>query len=170
MNAEDLKILEIGEFTLFKRAMPAQTTFVFTGQNRRRAEGLECRMFGPAVLARLVTALRGGAYDLVVCFPPGKPLWDPRRSTLTNLKRLLLRCARFRTLGAYVLRCPMSVPVAVVDASDASVIPAHRAALADKDRLRTMAGAGREHVLRHHTHQKLCEYILETCLEDGPLL
>lgn len=38
-----------------------------------------------------------------------------------------------------------------------------RAALADKERLRTMAEAGREHVLRNHTPKAICEYILTKC-------
>ena len=37
-----------------------------------------------------------------------------------------------------------------------------RAALAERDRLPTMAAAAREHVLRHHSHEALCRYILDT--------
>lgn len=39
-------------------------------------------------------------------------------------------------------------------------------ALADKRRLVTMAEAAREHVLRHHTVERLCEHVVATCL--GP--
>ena len=38
------------------------------------------------------------------------------------------------------------------------------AALADRARLGAMAAAGRAHVLRHHTAERLCEHIVETCL------
>ena len=38
------------------------------------------------------------------------------------------------------------------------------AALADKARLVTMATAAREHVLRYHTVERLCEHIVATCL------
>ena len=38
-----------------------------------------------------------------------------------------------------------------------------KAALADKSKLRTMAEAGREHVLRHQTPTAICEYILRQC-------
>ncbi len=38
-----------------------------------------------------------------------------------------------------------------------------KAALADKEKLRTMAEAGREHVLRHQTPTAICEYILQEC-------
>lgn len=40
-----------------------------------------------------------------------------------------------------------------------------KAALADKEKLRTMAEAGREHVLRHHTHKAICEYILQRTVD-----
>lgn len=43
-----------------------------------------------------------------------------------------------------------------------------RAALADRERLVRMAQAARAHVLAHHTHARLCDYILESCLEGGP--
>lgn len=42
-----------------------------------------------------------------------------------------------------------------------------RAALADRSRLTRMATAAREHVLAHHTHARLCDYILESCLGGG---
>lgn len=38
-----------------------------------------------------------------------------------------------------------------------------KAALADKEKLRRMAEAGREHVLRHQTPKAICEYILTKC-------
>lgn len=42
-------------------------------------------------------------------------------------------------------------------------------ALGDKERLRVMAQAAREHVLRYHTHRRLCEYVIETTVrKDGP--
>jgi hypothetical protein len=43
-----------------------------------------------------------------------------------------------------------------------------RAALADKEKLRAMAAAGREHVLRHHTHRAICEYILRRTIGTPP--
>jgi hypothetical protein len=45
--------------------------------------------------------------------------------------------------------------------SGGNLAAAVKAALADKDKLRAMAEAGREHVLRHHTHRNICEYILQ---------
>lgn len=37
-----------------------------------------------------------------------------------------------------------------------------RLAMKHPERLRRMAAAGRRHVLRHHTHPRLCEYIVKT--------
>lgn len=42
------------------------------------------------------------------------------------------------------------------------------AALADKPRLTRMAAAARVHVLRHHTVERLCEYVVATCLGAAP--
>ena len=39
----ELKILEVGEFSLFKRNLPDRTTLIFTGQNPARAADLDCR-------------------------------------------------------------------------------------------------------------------------------
>jgi len=39
-----------------------------------------------------------------------------------------------------------------------------RRALVDRDQLRTMAAAGQEHVLRHHTFKAICRYVIETTL------
>jgi hypothetical protein len=40
-----------------------------------------------------------------------------------------------------------------------------KAALAGKEKLRTMAEAGREYVLRFHTHRAICEYILQRTVD-----
>lgn len=42
-----------------------------------------------------------------------------------------------------------------------------RQALVDRDRLRTMAAAGRDHVLRHHTFEAICRYVIETTLNPA---
>jgi len=42
-------------------------------------------------------------------------------------------------------------------------------ALGDKARLSAMAQAARAHVLAHHTHRRLCEYVLETVLANARL-
>jgi len=40
-------------------------------------------------------------------------------------------------------------------------------ALADKDRLRTMAQAGQTHVMAHHTPESLARYVIETTLDSS---
>jgi hypothetical protein len=40
--------------------------------------------------------------------------------------------------------------------------------LADKPRLIRMAAAARDHVLRHHTAERLCEHVLATCFGTAP--
>ena len=65
-----LRILEVGEFSLFKRTMPDQTTLIFTGANPRSIEGLDHRPFGPAVLPGLLRSLKRGEWDVVACFAP----------------------------------------------------------------------------------------------------
>jgi len=43
-----------------------------------------------------------------------------------------------------------------------------RAALADRARLGAIAAAGRAHVLRHHTLERLCEHVARACLGPAP--
>jgi glycosyltransferase involved in cell wall biosynthesis len=47
------------------------------------------------------------------------------------------------------------------------LVRAARTALKEPDRLRRMAAAGRRHVLRHHTHERICEYIVKISLPGG---
>jgi len=48
------------------------------------------------------------------------------------------------------------------------LVRAVRAALRNPDRLRRMAVAGRRHVLRHHIHSRLCDYVVATSLRGTP--
>ena len=132
MNIENLKILELGEFALFKRTLPQQTTLVFTGMNRRSVAGVEHRAFRPTLLPWLITALRRGEHDLVVCYAPENPLWDRRAPLPQNLQRLLVRLLKIRSLGTYVLRIPTRIPKAVLDCNDACVIRAHNFPLLER--------------------------------------
>jgi hypothetical protein len=58
------------------------------------------------------------------------------------------------------------------DVEDDGLSRAVRAALATPDRLTQMANAARAHVLRHHTHEAICRYVVDTCrgtgLQPGP--
>src|SRR5215831_11839043 len=117
-----LRILEVGEFSLFKRTMPDQTTLVFTGANPRGIEGLDHRPFGPTLLPGLLRSLRRGEWDVVVCFAPARPLIDCRcgpGGLLAALSRVLFR---FRTLGTYAMRSCHPVPLVVLDYNDMQTV------------------------------------------------
>ncbi len=119
-----LKILEIGEFSLLKRNLPDQTTLVFTGDNPRNVRGLEHRPFSPAMLPSLLRSLRRGEWDVVLCYPPARALWDRRQGAPRAAAALLRRLASFRTLGAYVLKARPASPLVVLDYNDEATIPA----------------------------------------------
>ena len=84
LEQKPLRILEIGEFCLFKRNRPRETTFVFTGDNPRHLADGEFTPFGPAMLPRMLRSLKRGDWDIVFCFPRPRPLLDPRRSSPTS--------------------------------------------------------------------------------------
>jgi hypothetical protein len=52
--------------------------------------------------------------------------------------------------------------------SGAGLAAVVKAALSDKEKLRTMAEAGREQVLRYHTHRRICGYILQQTIGTPP--
>ncbi len=128
----ELKILEIGEFSLFKRTLPDQTTLVFTGQNPARVSDIDHRQFSPALLPRLQRELSGGAFDIVICHAPVRPLWDRRHGFAIALKSLLRRLARPQTLGVAMVKPPSGIPLVMVDMNDEPSIPAHNLPLLDR--------------------------------------
>jgi glycosyl transferase family 1 len=116
-----LRFLEIGEFSLIKRCIPEQTTFIFTGANPRRLSDIAFQSFSPTKAIELLRGLRGHAWDLVFCFPPALPLWDRRRGVAglpSTLARLIFR---FRALGTYVARYS-HIPVVVLDYNDTASV------------------------------------------------
>ena len=118
-----LRILEIGEDSLFKRSMPEETTLIFTGASRRSVEGLEYRSFGPTMVPGLLRSLKRGEWDIVFCFPPARPVLDTRRAIFglpAALSRVLFR---FRTLGTYVARTRYPIPLVVLDLNDMITVP-----------------------------------------------
>jgi hypothetical protein len=117
------RILEIGEFSLFKRNLPAQTTFVFTGDNPARVRDLEHAPFGPAMAPGLLRALRRGAFDVVFAHPPARPAWDRSRGLPHAAAGLLRRLVRWRSFGTALLRARPAAAFAVLDFHDASTIP-----------------------------------------------
>jgi hypothetical protein len=127
-----LRILEIGEFSLFKVAMPQDTTFVFTGVNRRAADHIEHEPFGPAMLPGLLRSLRRGEWDIVVCFPPARPLLDCRRNVAGLAVALYRLLFRFRTLGTYFAQARARVPLVVLDYNDMQTVPRSALKLLDR--------------------------------------
>jgi hypothetical protein len=127
-----LRILEIGEFCLFKRSMPKETTFVFTGSNPRRMADVEHTPFGPAVLPRILRSLKRGDWDIVFCFPPPRPLLDTRR-VFSGLPAAITRALfRFRTLGTYLASSRYPTPLVVLDYNDMSTVPRSALKLLDR--------------------------------------
>jgi hypothetical protein len=126
-----VRILEIGEFSLFKRNLPGQTILVFTGDNPDRLGGLDHRRFSPAMLPGLLRSLRRGDWDVVFCYPPARPLWDRRLGAPRATAGMLHRLARFHTLGVCVLKARFGSPLAVLDYDDETTIPAAALRLLD---------------------------------------
>jgi len=130
--ADELKILEVGEFSLFKRNLPDRTTLIFTGQNPTRVADIDCRVFSPALLPWLGRALSRAEWDIVFCYAPVRPLWDRKHGLAVASKALLRRLARPRTLGTAMLRLPASMPMVMLDLNDETLVPAHNLPLLDR--------------------------------------
>ena len=132
LEQKPLRILEIGEFCLFKRSRPRETTFVFTGDNPRHLADVEYTPFGPAVLPRMLRSLKRGDWDIVFCFPHPRPLLDPRR-VFAGLPAALARALfRFRTLGTYMASSRYPTPLVVLDYNDLSTVPRSALKLLDR--------------------------------------
>jgi len=124
VNAIDpgLRILEIGEFSLFKKCVPEQTTFIFTGANPRLLPKVAHRVFSPAVLFEVLQGLRRRDWDLLFCYAPALPLWDCRRGASGALSMLARLIFRFRSLGTYLARSA-GIPLVVLDFNDTLSVP-----------------------------------------------
>ena len=132
LEQKPLRILEIGEFCLFKRNRPRETTFVFTGDNPRHLADVEYTPFGPAMLPRMLRSLKRGDWDIVFCFPRPRPLLDPRR-VFAGLPAALARALfRFRTLGTYMASSRYPTPLVVLDYNDPSTVPRSALKLLDR--------------------------------------
>jgi len=127
----NLRILEIGEFCLFKRNLPDRTTLIFTGHNRETVRGLDCQMFHPGLWWDLRHRLMKGEWDVVMCYPPARPLWDFRTGLSGALRHLFRAIARLRTLGTYVLRGVQIPRLVILDYNDEATIPAAAIPLLD---------------------------------------
>lgn len=126
------RILEIGQFCLLKRSLPAQTTMIFTGDDVTAVSGLDCRIFAPRLLPRLMRALAGGRWDLVFCHVPPRPVWDRGYGLRHAVPELWRRLRRPRTLGTRALRGRIAAPLVLLDFNDEPGIPAHALGLLDR--------------------------------------
>jgi hypothetical protein len=127
-----LRILEIGEFSLFKRSMPRETTYICTNANRGAANDLDHTNFGPGLLPGLLRSLRNREWDVVVCFPPARPLFDSRRGVAGLFVALYRILFRFRTLGTYAAQWRSPVPLVIVDYNDMPMVPRSALKLLDR--------------------------------------
>ncbi len=115
-----MKILEVGQFRLFKRVLPEQTTHLYTGEDADEGEAFHWNR-----AADYVRGLCVGRWDLMVYFPPVNPLYDARHGHLRALLGLRRRLARVRPLGNLLVRVPSPVPLVVLDFNDEPTVPGH---------------------------------------------
>jgi hypothetical protein len=131
-NPKALRILEIGEFCLFKKIMPEETTFVFTGNDPHRLADIEHVSFGPTTLPRILRSLKRGDWDIVFCFPHPRPLLDPRR-IFGGIPAALARALfRFRSLGTYAANLRYPAALVVLDYNDMLTVPRSALKLLDR--------------------------------------
>jgi hypothetical protein len=127
-----VRILEIGEFCLFKTGMPKETTFIFTGTNRRAATGIEHLPFGPLMLPGLLRSLKKGEWDVAFCYPPARPVLDGRRGIVGLAAALSRVLFQFRALGTYAMRTRSPTPLVVLDYNDMPTVPRSALKLLDR--------------------------------------
>jgi hypothetical protein len=127
-----LKILEIGQFCLFKRVLPENTTLIFTGEDWAEVDGFDHKVFDLTLLAWLRRSLAAGAWDIVFCHAPVRPLWDRKHGLLVALVNLLRRFVHTRTLGTYALGGPQTIPLVLLDFNDEPWIPVHALRLLER--------------------------------------
>ena len=131
-NIENLRLLEIGQFGLFKRNLPEQTTLVYTGENVARLEGLECLTFRAGLIPWLQKGLSQGAWNVVLCHAPVHPAWDTRHGFVQALRHLFLRLRKGRVIGTRFLERDVACPLVMLDFNDEPSISRHVFPLLDR--------------------------------------
>lgn len=94
MVREDIRILEVGEFALFKRVLPGTTTLLHAGARADRAAG--CADYSALVCRDLTSvrrAIEAGNFDMVAIHATGGGVWGiwPRAALTWWLLRILRR-------------------------------------------------------------------------------
>ena len=118
-----LRILEIGDDTLFARAVPQQTEFYRSGPKPR---GLASRALGPLRFVNCLRDLRQGKYDLLVVHAAQYAPWH-WRSLLTTLRDWHIRApvGLFALFAWRFVHLFHGVPMAAVDRGDSFGIGRH---------------------------------------------
>jgi hypothetical protein len=122
---DNVRILEIGQFPLFKRNYPDQTTMIFTGENHAEIDGLDCQVFGPRLLSWLLRSLAQRRWDIVFCHAPVRPVWDRKHGLHHAIVEFLRRIRLVRTLGTCALETGDTPPLVMLDFNDEPGIPGH---------------------------------------------
>lgn len=137
MDVAALRILEIGNYAVFKHAYPANTLLLWSSVTRLDAPRPGERNLGFRSLRLLWRAIRRREFDLIVCYPPRFAPWE-----LHWLARLagkswvvLLPEALLRTLAPHLLRFARDVPIVLIDIDDTPSIGWHTLPLIRRSRL-----------------------------------
>jgi hypothetical protein len=130
-----LRLLEIGDRSVFKRALPDRTELLWTGARHWPEPGLAYRSFGPGEVPSLLRALRGG-FDLIIChaphYAPLGPRWILRQAGQSPLG---FPATLLRGGAPLLLALPRQVPLLVLDTEDSPGIERHNFGLLERCRL-----------------------------------
>lgn len=112
-NLPDLRILEIGPFTLFNRVHPEITTHIWTGYFQN--DVVQGKYLPPDIGSAWLLGrwLRTRRFDLIVCFGWEQPAGGGYR---------ILSRRWFRSLPMHLLRLPTRTPLVVLDVFDSATI------------------------------------------------
>jgi hypothetical protein len=127
-----LRILEIGDELLFKRGVPDQTDFFWTGYKSR---GKISIAFGAAEFFRAMRRLRRNEYDLLALHVPLYPPWRAR-VIFTVLRDWRLSAPRglCAVFGWWLIQRFHRVPTVAIDLNDSFGIGRHAFRLMDASR------------------------------------
>jgi len=134
MDVAGLRILEIGDAPIFKRAFPDSTLAVWTGANRAYEGAPGWLNFSLRRWPQVSRDLRDSSFDLIVCQPPLYAPWDPRSLSRAIFSRHTLagHSPLLRSLGTLLVRGTLGAPLVVVDRDDLPAINRHGFALLDR--------------------------------------
>ncbi len=125
MRVDDLRILEVGDRSLFADTLPDNTTLLWTGARAIRPAAKR-HNFGPGSVWFLRRALRQDDFDLIVCHAPlHNPLGLRWILRLLGRNPLTFAGALFRSWGLRFLCVTTSIPLIVLDTEDTSAIGRH---------------------------------------------